>query len=99
MAGSELEDLSALNHKLFAAAKGGDLAAVNDCIAAGANVACQDEEGVSSLMTAAEQGHAEVVAALLQEGAPWNQQVSYCCPGWHAQYNRITPSPTHACWP
>lgn len=79
-----------LNEKLFKAAKAGDLDAVNECIAAGADVSYQADEGVSSLMTAAEEGHAEVVATLLQAGAPWNQQVGYCT----IQYESSMPGAT-----
>lgn len=75
MTDTEVPASPELSVKLFQAAKAGDLDAVNEYIAAGANVAFQDHEGVSPLMTAAEEGHAEVVAALLQAGAPWNQQV------------------------
>ena len=43
----------------------------------------QDAEGVSPLMRAAEGGHMEVVAELLQSGAPWNAQdaAGYCAGG------------------
>ncbi len=65
-----------LNKQLFNAAKAGDLQALNQSIESGANVTYKDEQGVTALMVAAEEGHAEVVAALLEAGAPWNQQVS-----------------------
>jgi ankyrin repeat protein len=55
-----------------AAAKG-DVDRVQELLAAGADVAQVDEEqGMTPLMLAARHGHADVVRALLQAGAPWN---------------------------
>lgn len=55
-----------------AAAKG-DVRRVQELLAAGADVAQVDEEqGMTPLMLAAHHGHADVVRALLQAGAPWN---------------------------
>jgi len=49
--------------------------AVKAAIDQGADVTYQHDEGVTALMTAAENGHVEIVTQLLQAGAPWNQQV------------------------
>lgn len=72
-----------LNKKLWAAV--GDLQAVKSLCLAGADVTYQNDEGTSSLMNAAENGHKEVVVALLEAGAPWNQQdTSGYCAGEYA---------------
>lgn len=63
LASSELGD---------AAAKG-DVDRVQELLAAGADVAQVDEQQcMTPLMLAARHGHADVVRALLQAGAPWN---------------------------
>ncbi|KAL6552728.1 hypothetical protein OROHE_008092 [Orobanche hederae] len=57
---------------LCAAARNGELERVNSLIAAGANVAYFDGEGLKSLMHAVGNGRSEVVKALLDGSAPWN---------------------------
>lgn len=71
---------SAEQQQLFDAAAAGDLEAVQAALEAGADVTWADGEGTSALMTAAENGHVAVVAALLRAGSPWNAQdhAGYC---------------------
>ena len=58
---------------LLAAAGGGDLGKVRACLDAGAPASAQDDAtGESALMRAAAAGSAEIVALLLERGAPWN---------------------------
>lgn len=73
-------DQSTLNVQLLEAAAVGDLDLVQQLCDAGANVLCADTEGISCLMKAAENGHALMVEALLELGAPWNQldNDNYC---------------------
>lgn len=68
------------NVQLLAACDEGDLAEVSRLIDEGADPAFQDAEGISGLMKAAENGHAEVVGMLLEAGAPWNavDNEGYC---------------------
>ena len=59
--------------ELCDAAAKGDVDRVQELLAAGADVAQVDEEqSMTPLMLAARHGHADVVRALLQAGAPWN---------------------------
>jgi len=69
-----------LGLQLFRAAEAGDEAAVAAALESDADVTWANEEGTTALMAAAENGHLQVVAALLQAGAPWNQQdtAGYC---------------------
>ncbi|WIA36719.1 hypothetical protein OEZ86_007992 [Tetradesmus obliquus] len=69
-----------LDKQLWAAAEAGDLELVKQLCSQNADVTYQNDEGTSALMTAAENGHTAVVAALLEAGAPWNQQdkSGYC---------------------
>lgn len=66
-------DQSGLNVQLLQAAEAGSLELVQQLCDSGANVLCADTEGISCLMKAAENGHAQTVECLLQLGAPWNQ--------------------------
>jgi ankyrin repeat protein len=71
--------------QLWAAAAAGDLELVKQLCSDNADVTYQNEEGTTALMTAAENGHTAVVAALLEAGAPWNQQdTSGYCAGEYA---------------
>jgi ankyrin repeat protein len=69
-----------LGHQLFKAAAAGDEPLVEKLLAQDADVTWADEEGATALMKAAETGHLDIVLALLQAGAPWNQQdkAGYC---------------------
>lgn len=69
-----------LGPQLFKAAAAGDEPLVEQLIEQGTDVAWADHEGTTALMTAAEHGQLAVVLALLQAGAPWNQQdkAGYC---------------------
>ena len=59
--------------ELLAACTAGDTARVRDLLDAGAPAATQEEStGESALMRAASTGSAEIVALLLERGAPWN---------------------------
>lgn len=66
-------DQAGLNVQLLEASEAGSLDLVQQLFDAGANVLCADTEGISCLMKAAENGHAQTVECLLQLGAPWNQ--------------------------
>ncbi len=56
------------------AAAADDINEVNRLLELEADVDYADEEGVTPLMKAAEQGHTSVLATLLQHGAVWNAQ-------------------------
>ncbi|XP_010530510.1 PREDICTED: protein arginine N-methyltransferase 2 [Tarenaya hassleriana] len=58
--------------QLCAAAIVGDVEKVKELMDAGADVSYFDGDGLTPLMHAAKLGHAPVVAALLEAGAPWN---------------------------
>jgi ankyrin repeat protein len=74
-----------LDKQLWAAAAAGDLELVKQLCTNSADVTYQNDEGTTALMTAAENGHTAVVAALLEAGAPWNQQdTSGYCAGEYA---------------
>lgn len=72
-----------LDKQLAAAAAGGDAEVVQRLLAAGADACAPGPGGVTPLMAAAEAGCPEAVAALLQEGAPWNalDDEGYCAGG------------------
>jgi len=62
-------------HRLMRAAAAGDLAAVREAVAAGADAngwEKAERTGKSPLMAAAEHGHAEIISELLQAGADAN---------------------------
>jgi ankyrin repeat protein len=74
-----------LDKQLWAAAEAGDLELLKQLCSQNADVTYQNEEGTTALMKAAENGHTAVVAALLEAGAPWNQQdTSGYCAGEYA---------------
>lgn len=62
---------------LCKASAAGDLARVSALLDEGTDVSYQDEQGMSALMHAADGGHKEVVATLLEAGCPWNLQVGH----------------------
>lgn len=66
--------------QLLDAAVSGDVPSVKTLLEGGVDPTCHDSEGISALMKACENGHMDVVVALLQGGAPWNQQdhEGYC---------------------
>lgn len=64
-AGEESGAEAALASSLYEACKEGDLGKAKLLLAAGAEPACRDEQGVTPLMLAAELGAAELVEALL----------------------------------
>lgn len=59
----------ALSSMLLSAAEKGDVTAVNNAIARGANINVKDSNGVTALMKAAGSGHTAVVKGLLEKGA------------------------------
>jgi protein arginine N-methyltransferase 2 len=69
-----------LHEQLLKACESGADSEIDALIAAGAEPAYQNAEGVSGLMLAAENGHLETIHKLLQSGAPWNAQdkEGYC---------------------
>ncbi|KAI4321065.1 hypothetical protein MLD38_034486 [Melastoma candidum] len=58
--------------QLCAAAAAGKLARLKSLISGGADVTYFDAEGLTPLMHAAREGHANVINALLEASAPWN---------------------------
>ena len=75
-----------LNNLLLAAATAGNVGELQALLGQGAEAFYQEEDkGVSALMTAAGAGHADIVQALLQAGAPWNAVDRYGrCAGQYA---------------
>ncbi|WP_035840593.1 ankyrin repeat domain-containing protein [Kitasatospora azatica] len=67
------EQLIELAGRIFEAARGGDAAALEAFLAAGAPVNLANERGDTLLMLAAYHGHAQAVRVLLQHGADPNQ--------------------------
>ncbi|HQT00997.1 MAG: hypothetical protein B7Y26_02735 [Hydrogenophilales bacterium 16-64-46] len=61
-----------MSQELFAAARAGDLAALQTQLAAGVSPAAVDEAGETALMLAAQGGHVAVVKALIAAGADVN---------------------------
>jgi ankyrin repeat protein len=61
-----------LNDDLIIAAARGDLAAVKQSIAKGADVNARDKGDLTALRAAAQNGHVEIVQVLLAEGANVN---------------------------
>jgi ankyrin repeat protein len=61
--------------QLLAASASGDVAAISALLDDGADVIYQDpSDGMSALMKAADGGHVDAVAMLLEAGCPWNLQ-------------------------
>lgn len=60
------------SEQLCEAAKNGDTERAKTLINAGADVSYFDSDGLTPLMHGARLGHAAVVRALLEAGAPWN---------------------------
>lgn len=58
--------------QLCEAARCGDCDKVRKLVECGGDVSYFDEQGLTPLMHAARAGHAPIVKALLEAGAPWN---------------------------
>lgn len=71
-----------LGEQLMLAAQHGDVDALKRILDQDTDIItyADAEEGVTPLMRAAEEGHAEAVAALLEGGCPWNalDHEGYC---------------------
>lgn len=66
-----------LNQQLIAAAEEGNVAAVRELLANGADVNAKDKNGVTALMCAAWEGNLKVVEILLANGADVNAKDKY----------------------
>jgi len=64
------------NEKLLAAAKNGDIAAVENLLEKGADVNTRAKDGWTPLMHAAQNGHTAVVKALIENGADVNAKAN-----------------------
>jgi hypothetical protein len=70
-----------LDQALFEAASAGDLKGAMRLVRKRANVAFQEAlEGVTPLMKAAEAGHTDIVAMLLEEGVRGEHNITAECP-------------------
>jgi ankyrin len=70
--GAVAPNAAAFSKALLPAAEQGDVARVNECLTNGADPNVRGEHGVTPLILAAREGHANVVASLLEAGADVN---------------------------
>ncbi len=70
--GAAAPNVAAFSKALLPAAEKGDVARVNECLTNGADPNVRGEHGVTPLILAAREGHADVVASLLEAGADVN---------------------------